>query len=300
MDILLKNCVDLHLHSHYSDGLHPPEELVRMAAKKGVRAIALTDHDSVDGIDEALAAGERLGVEVIPAVELTVSLRGYRDVHLLGYFIDHRDQAFAARLATFRKSRDERGRTIVDRINARLSRDNRENITYEEVLAFAGGAVGRPHIARVLIGRRLARDIEDAFDKFLKPCNVPKFQFPMADAITEIKRIGGIAVLAHPASISMERSTVQTMIREMVKLGLEGLEVFANMCYKEDIIYFNNIAKRLGLAITGGSDYHGFDDDMELGFGRREPALSYRLVEKLKDVQERRYGTTAIKGIYHG
>jgi predicted metal-dependent phosphoesterase TrpH len=300
MDILMENCVDLHLHSNYSDGLHPPEELVKMAAKKGVRAIALTDHDSIDGIDEALAAGKRLGVEVIPAVELTVALRGYRDVHLLGYLIDHRDQAFAARLAAFRKSRDERGRTIVDRINARLSRDNRESIDYKEVLAIAGGAVGRPHIARVLIGKGLARDIEDAFDKFLKPCNVSKFQFPMVDAITEIKRIGGVAVLAHPSSISGERTTVQTMIGEMVTLGLEGLEVFANMCYKDDIIFFNNLATRLGLAVTGGSDYHGFDDDLEIGFCRRELAVSYRLVEKLKDVQDRRDGTISIKGLHHG
>ena len=95
----MEKYVDLHLHSHYSDGLRPPGELVRMAAEKGVRAIALTDHDSVDGIDEALAAGKRLGVEVIPAVELSVAFRGYRDVHLLGYLIDHRDQAFAASLA---------------------------------------------------------------------------------------------------------------------------------------------------------------------------------------------------------
>lgn len=279
--------VDLHLHSYYSDGIQSPGELVRMAAEKGLRAIALTDHDSVDGIDEALAAGELLGVEVIPAVELSVTFRGFRDVHLLGYLIDHRDQAFADRLAAFRKSRDERGRAIVDRINARLSRDNRVCITYEEVLAVAGGAMGRPHIARVLIGKGLARDIEDAFDKFLKPCNVSKFQIPMAEAITEIKRIGGVAVLAHPSSISADRGILKTMIGELVTLGLDGLEVFSNMCYKDDINFFNDLATRLGLAVTGGSDYHGFADDVEIGLGRGGMAVSYRWVERLKDMQGR-------------
>lgn len=281
----MEKYVDLHLHSRYSDGLHSPGELVRMAADKGLRAIALTDHDSVAGIDEALAAGERLGVEVIPAVELSVAFRGYRDVHLLGYLIDHRDQAFADRLEAFRKARDERGRTIVDRVNSRLSRDNRGCITYEEVLAVAGGAVGRPHIARVLIGKGLARDIEDAFDKFLIPCNVAKFQIPISEAIAEIKRIGGVAVLAHPSSISPERAILKTMIGEMVTLGLDGLEVFANMCYKDDIIFFNDLATRLGLAVTGGSDYHGSDNDVEIGIGRGEMAVPYRFVEKLKDVQ---------------
>jgi predicted metal-dependent phosphoesterase TrpH len=300
MGNLTEKYVDLHLHSRYSDGLQTPGELVRMAAEKGLRAIALTDHDSVDGIDEALSAGERLGVEVIPAVELSVAFRGYRDVHLLGYLIDHRDQAFAAKLEAFRKNRDERGRTIVDRINDRLSRDNRGCITYEEVLAVAGGAVGRPHIARVLIGKGLARDIEDAFDKFLMPCNVPKFQILMAEAITEIKRIGGVAVLAHPSSISAERTILKTMIGEMVTMGLDGLEVFANMCYKDDINYFNDFATRLGLAVTGGSDYHGFDDDVEIGLGRGGLAVSYRLVKALKDVQERRDRSITIKGLHHG
>lgn len=300
MEQPMETYVDLHIHSSYSDGFHSPGELVRMAAEKGVRAIALTDHDSVDGVDEALAVGERLGVEVIPAVELSVAFRGYRDIHLLGYLIDHRDQAFAAMLTAFRKRRDERGRTIVDRINARLSRDNRGSINYEEVLAIAGGAVGRPHIARILIGKGLALDIEDAFDKFLKPCNVSKFQIPMAEAITEIQRIGGVAVLAHPSSISAERTILKTMIGKMVTMGLDGLEVFSNMCYKDDINYFNGLATRLGLAVTGGSDYHGFNDDVEIGFVRGELAMPYRWVKTLKDVQERRDGTITIKGLHHG
>ncbi|HEX2769698.1 MAG TPA: PHP domain-containing protein [Geobacteraceae bacterium] len=286
----MEQCVDLHLHSCYSDGLHPPAELVRMAAEKGMRAIAITDHDSVDGIDEALEAAERLGVEVIPGVELTVAFRGYRDVHLLGYLIDHHDQAFIARLTEFRTARDERGRKIVDRINSRLVQEKRGSIAYEEVLAIAGGAVGRPHIARVLIGKGFARTIEEAFNQYLVPCNVPKFQISMAEAMAELQRIRGVAVLAHPPSICEDRTTLKNMIRELAGMGLDGLEVFSNMCYKDDINFFNNLAAQLGLAITGGSDYHGIEDDVEIGRGRGELAVPYRLVETLKDVRERRDG----------
>ncbi len=279
---------DLHIHSHHSDGLHAPGELVRMARDLGVRAIALADHDSVDGIDEALAQGLLLGVEVIPAVELSVDFRGYNDVHLLGYFIDHRDPAFRARLAQFRDSRRERGRAIVERINARLARDKRGTISYEEVLAAAGGAVGRPHIGRILMEKGLVKTMEDAFSKFLEPCNVPKRRMPMAEALAELKRIGGVAVLAHPQSLSSDRPTVQKMLRELAAMGLDGVEVFSNMCYKEeDIVYFNNLATQLGLVPTGGSDFHGFEDDAAIGRLRGGANLPYRLVESLREVKER-------------
>jgi 3',5'-nucleoside bisphosphate phosphatase len=280
--------IDLHLHSHYSDGLHPPFELVRMAAERGIGAIAIADHDSVEGIDEAMDAGESLGVEVIPAVELSVSYRGYRDVHLLGYLIDHRDLQFAARLKEFRAGREERGRAILDRINARLSWEKKGSIDYEEVLEVAGGAVGRPHIARVMIAKGFARSIEDAFNRYLGPCNVPKFHISVADAVQEVRRIGGVAVLAHPPSISDNQGTVKNIIIALSDMGMEGIEVYSNMCYKEDINYFNNIALQLGLLVTGGSDYHGFDEEVELGAIRGGMKVSYDLLEKLKDAVEER------------
>jgi 3',5'-nucleoside bisphosphate phosphatase len=287
----MKKCVDLHLHSHYSDGLHPPSELVRMAAERGIRAIAIADHDSVEGIDEAMEAGQRLGVEVIPAVELSVSLRGYRDVHLLGYLIDHHDPLFAARLEEFRVNRNDRGRAILERINARLLGEKKKCIPYEEVLAVAGGAVGRPHIARVLMGNGLARSIEDAFEKYLGPCNVPRFQIHIADAIAEVKRIGGVAVLAHPPSISKNMVTLKNIIHNLSDMGLDGLELFSNMCYKEDIIYFNNLATQLGILVTGGSDYHGFHEDEEVGKLRGGTTIPYELVERLRDAHAQNSGS---------
>ena len=281
----MEEYVDLHLHSNYSDGVRSPAELVRKAAERGLKAIAITDHDSIDGIDEALEEGSRLGVEVIPGVELSVAFRGFNDVHLLGYCIDHRDRAFASMLTEFRKSRAERGLAITDRINARLSREKKGCISHEEVLAAAGGAVGRPHIARLLIAKGFARNMEDAFNRYLGPCNVPKFYLPMSEALTEVQRIGGVTVLAHPPAISNDRSTLKDVIRELASMGLDGLEVFSNMCYDDDMIFFENLAAQLGLVMTGGSDYHGFEDDVEIGLGRGGLAVAYRCVEALKKVR---------------
>jgi len=287
----MEKYVDLHIHSRYSDGLQPPSELVRMAAEKELRAIAIADHDSVEGIDEAMEAGERLGVEIIPAVELSVSYGGYRDVHLLGYLIDHRDPRFVAMLKEFRISRDDRGRAILDRINARLSWEKKGSIAYEEVLEIAGGAVGRPHIARVMIAKGFSRSIEDAFNRYLGPCNVPKLHLSVADAVEEVKRIGGVAVLAHPSSISDNRNTLKDIITALSELGLEGIEVYSNMCYKEDIIYFNNLARQLGLLVTGGSDYHGFDENEEIGIVRGGVRVPYDRLQKLKNAVEQREET---------
>jgi len=287
----MKKNADLHLHSHYSDGIHPPSELVRMAAERGVRAIAIADHDSVEGIDEAMEAGESLGVEVISAVELSVYYEGYRDVHLLGYLIDHHDPLFAAMLKEFRISRDERGRAVLDRINARLSCEKKGNIAYEEVLEVAGGAVGRPHIARVMIAKGFVRSIEEAFNRYLGPCNVPKFHISVTDALEEVKRIGGVAVLAHPSSISDNRSTLKNIIIGLSEMGVEGIEVYSNMCNKEDIIYFNNLAVQLGLLVTGGSDYHGVHEDEEIGKLRGGMTVPYELVERLMEGQAQNSGS---------
>ncbi|HEY6873195.1 MAG TPA: PHP domain-containing protein [Geobacteraceae bacterium] len=274
--------VDLHVHSLHSDGVHTPAALVKMAARKGLQAIALADHDSVSGLDDALAAGERHGVEVIPAVELSVEFRGYRDVHLLGYFIDYRDAIFRERLALFRARRDERGRAIIARINEKLGLEGNGNISYEEVHALAAGALGRPHIAQVLIAHGIARDVQDAFDRYVVPCNVPKRYFAMADALAEIRRLRGLSVLAHPTTVTDDRTALRALVTELAAMGLDGVEVFNNSCYGDDMIFLESMANRLGLVKTGGSDYHGIEDDVEMGSGRGALTVAYRWVEELK------------------
>jgi predicted metal-dependent phosphoesterase TrpH len=277
----MERYTDLHIHSVHSDGVHTPTALVEMAARKGLRAIALADHDTVAGIDEALSAGTRHNVEVIPAIELSVEFRGFRDIHLLGYCIDHRDAVFEEKLALFRARRDERGQAIVDRINTKLAQEGKEAISYREIQALATGALGRPHIARVLVARGLVRNVQEAFDRYVVPCNVPKRYFPMAEALAEIRRLRGVSVLAHPLTISDNRTVLKGLITEFAAMGLDGLEVFNNMCYADDMIFLESTASRLGLVMTGGSDFHGFEDDIEMGSGRGGLTVAYRLVEAL-------------------
>ena len=138
-----------------------------------------------------------------------------------------------------------------------------------------------------MIAKGFSRSIEDAFNRYLGPCNVPKLHLSVADAMEEVKRIGGVAVLAHPSSISDNRSTLKDIITALSELGLEGIEVYSNMCYKEDIIYFNNLATQLALLVTGGSDYHGFHDDEEVGKLRGGMTIPYELVERLRDAQDK-------------
>lgn len=287
----IERYVDLHVHSIHSDGVRTPVELVEMAAGKGLQAIALSDHDSVAGIDEALAAGVRHGVEVIPAIELSVEFSGYHDVHLLGYFIDYRDSAFREKLALFRTRRDERGKAIIDRINAKLAREGKGEITYEEVHALSAEALGRPHIARVLVARGFARDVQDAFERYLLPCNVPKTYFPMDEALAEIRRIHGVSALAHPTTISSNRVTLKGVIAELAAMGLDGIEVFNNLCYTDDMMFLESLAGRFRLVKTGGSDFHGMEKDIEMGSGRGGLAVAYRWVEELKRRRAEREGS---------
>ena len=279
----MEQYVDLHLHSVHSDGVHTPSALVAMAAQKGLKAIAIADHDSVDGIDEALAAADGLDLEVISAVELSVEYKRFQDIHLLGFCIDHRDPAFREKLVEFRRLRDDRGRALVTRINNRLARQGRESIAYEEIASSATGALGRPHIAMALIARGYAHDMQDAFVQYLIPCNVPKRYFPMAEALAEIHRLGGVAVLAHPPTITPDRMRLGGLVRELASLGLDGLEVFSNSCFEDTIIFLESLADELGLIMTGGSDFHGIEDDVEMGSGRGGLAVAYRLVTGLKE-----------------
>lgn len=289
--MIIERYVDLHVHSVHSDGVRTPAELVEMAARKGLQAIALSDHDSVTGMDEALAAGTMHGVEVIPAIELSVEFKGHHDVHLLGYFIDYRDEAFQEKLSLFRTRRDERGRAIIDRINAKLAQERKGGITYEEVHALSGEALGRPHIARVLVARGFARDVQDAFERYLLPCNVPKTYFPMDEALAEIRRIHGVSVLAHPTTISANRTILKGVIAELAAMGLDGIEVFNNLCYTDDMMFLESLAGRFGLVKTGGSDFHGIEKDIEMGSGRGSLAVTYRWVEELKRRRAEREGS---------
>ncbi|GAM09305.1 protein TrpH [Geobacter sp. OR-1] len=274
--------VDLHIHSSHSDGVFTPAELVKMASSQGVKVIAIADHDSISGIDEAIAAGEQYGVELIPAVELSIEVKKFHDVHLLAYYLDHNDRIFNERLNGFRARRDSRGEEIINKINAKLSVEGKAGISFEEVAKGSDGALGRPHIGRVLIARGHAADMSQAFNDYLIPCDVPKEYFPVEEAIAEIHRIGGVAVLAHPTTISRERGVLRDVIGMMVALKLDGIEVYNTLATLDDSEFLLAIARRHNLVITGGSDFHGNEGESVLGITDKKVPLDYRLVESLK------------------
>jgi len=276
--------VDLHLHSNCSDGLFSPAEVVRRASEAGLAAIALCDHDNLDGIDEAEAEGKRLGVEVISGVELSVLWESYRDLHLLGYGFDRKDPDLCRALGEFRDFRKNRNRLIVERINEVLAGEGRSPISFQRVTELAGGTFGRPHIAQVLIEAGHAQNVEDAFQRYLVPCNVSKRYFPVAEAISLVHRAGGVTSLAHPPYITADRGKFLALLDALVPLGLEGLEAYNSGATRDDIDWYITQARRRGLMVTGGSDFHGIENgEVRIGTGRGHFQVPYACVEEIRD-----------------
>ncbi|MEO7217499.1 MAG: PHP domain-containing protein [Gemmatimonadaceae bacterium] len=241
--------VDLHAHSTASDGAVPPAELVQAAVRAELQAIAITDHDTIAGIDEAVAAGVRLGIRVVCGCELS-AYDGDFEVHLLALHISDPD-AIGPSLAGFQNERVERGRSIVERL-AKLGFP----IPFEDVLAEAGGgALGRPHIARVLIRAGFASDHRDVFDRLLgagKPAYVPKPRLDVSDAIGIAHSAGALAVWAHPG-----RDGTRERLARLTGHGLDGVEVRHPGHTPGDTVRLQRLATELDLVPSGGSDWHG-------------------------------------------
>jgi predicted metal-dependent phosphoesterase TrpH len=241
--------VDLHAHSTASDGSRAPADVVAAAQAAGLAAIALTDHDTMAGVSEAVECGLALGVRVVPGVELS-AMEGDREVHVLGLHIEHAEPLNDT-LTTLRDRRVVRAEEIVQKLNTLGV-----PITFDAVLAQAGsGAIGRPHIARVLISEGWARDSRDAFDRYLgagKPAFVPKHRLTVGEAIDLIHTGGGLAVLAHPGSDGRRDA-----VERYAAIGLDGLEVKHPGHNSEDTSRLGALVDFFGLVPSGGSDWHG-------------------------------------------
>lgn len=266
---MAKKFVDMHVHTSASDGELSPEEAVKTASELELAAIAVADHDTVDGIDEALAAGKKYGVEVIPGVELSSEF-GPVEVHILGYFIDWRDKKFRAELHKFQEARKVRAKKMVEKLR-RLG----VAIPYEEVVAAAGdGVIGRPHVAQVMVKHGYVKSKDEAFERYIgegKPANVPKYRLSPKEAIQMIHRIGGVAVLAHPVF-----SQVNDLLHDLVEFGLDGIEVYHSEHDSAAVEHYEGLANDLRLLIAGGTDSHG--RDVPLGSIK----VPYELLEKIK------------------
>ncbi|MDB4907443.1 MAG: hypothetical protein JWO05_2227 [Gemmatimonadetes bacterium] len=241
--------VDLHAHSTASDGSRPPAEVIRAAHAAGLQALALTDHDTVDGIPEAEAEGERLGVRVVRGVELS-AVEGNVETHLLGLHLAE-PRLIAEQLESLKVMRIARAERIVVKLN-----DLGVRVGMEAVLAQSGeGAVGRPHVARAMVAEGWATDVRDAFDRYLgngRPAYVGKDQLTLADAIATVHRAGGIAVLAHPGG-----GGTRARIEQLAAIGLDGVEVLHPSHNAEDQARLRALTDHFGLVASGGSDWHG-------------------------------------------
>ncbi|MDP1808711.1 MAG: PHP domain-containing protein [Actinomycetota bacterium] len=244
--------VDLHLHSTASDGTLSPAEIIAKAHEINLTAIALTDHDSLAGIREALDASIKLSLTFVPGLEMS-SEYGDRDIHILGYFIDYTQPHLTETLAGLRVARVNRARTMVERL-AGLGLE----IDFAEVEQCAhGGAMGRPHVAQILVKHGLVTDISEAFARFIGrggPAYASKHVLTTAQIIELIHRAGGVASLAHPGVSRVD----EPLLRVLKDGGLDAVEVWHTDHTLEQTRYFKQLAFELDLMVTGGSDCHGF------------------------------------------
>ncbi|HEY5517834.1 MAG TPA: PHP domain-containing protein [Coriobacteriia bacterium] len=242
--------VDLHVHTTASDGTVAPVDIVRAALDLGLTVISITDHDSIEGVDEAIAAARGTALEVLPGVELSVRGDDGSDVHLLGYLIDHRDVGLLTALERLRAARFERAAAMV----AGLAEAG-HRVELQDVLGHAaGGAVGRVHVARALVEAGSVTTIEQAFAELIGregPFYVRKAFFSAQEALALIHGAGGVAVLAHPGV------TGEGALIPLVELGLDGVEAYHAEHTPAQRAHFASLAKRFGLVTTGGSDFHG-------------------------------------------
>ena len=245
--------IDLHCHTTASDGVTPPGELPRLAENQGLSAVAITDHDTIDGVQDFLDAA---CIDAIPGIELSAQGPNGDKIHLVGLFIDHTAAPLLETLDTLRRWRDERNMRLLQNII-----DTGVNITFEEVSALADGVLGRPHIADVLINKGYCKDSKDAFRRYLgerASTYVPKTALPYDKAIKVIHASGGLAIWAHPlARTSMTGTKFKKMLADFVAAGLDGVEAY----YPEHTITRRMTVEREaelnGLLLSGGSDYHG-------------------------------------------
>jgi predicted metal-dependent phosphoesterase TrpH len=269
---------DLHLHSTASDGSDAPAVVVRRAAAAGYAAIALADHDTMDGVPEAAAEAARLGIEFIPAVEYSTIDVGEREIHMLGYGLDAEDPTLRAQLRRLSAGRFDRARLMVERLNA-----HGVTISWARVQEIAGDDnVGRPHVARAMQEAGYIGEIREAFtEEYIADggrCYVDRVRITPEESIAQIRAAGGVAVLAHPGRFRSDDDTIDDdIIERYIDAGLEGIEVFYSRHTQAMAAHYMTLASRFGLVMTGGSDDHGTNGEPLLGRIR----LPYEYVRRL-------------------
>lgn len=241
---------DLHIHTSFSDGSLTPNEIIKWASKKKIYAIAITDHDTVEGIKSAVKSGRLYDIIIIAGIEISCTFEE-EEIHLLGYFIDYEDKNLLEITKILKKSRESRAEKIIKKLN-----DLGFDILLEDVYNISGtGVIGRPHIAKAMIRKKYVNTVEEGFEKYLmkgRPAYVERFKLSIEEGINLIHSTGGVAVIAHPGLIKNKN-----VIYEAIRLNADGIEAIHSKHSKRDMLKYSEIGNRYNLIITGGSDFHG-------------------------------------------
>jgi len=276
--------IDLHTHSTASDGSLSPRDLVAYAKKKGAVALSLTDHDTIEGLNEAVQAGIEYGLEVIPGLEISAQYNG-GTMHILGYYVDPSNSTLIQDLRRLQEARRERNPKIVQKL-----KDLGIPISFDQIQRLAKGQIGRPHIAKILLRIGAVSSLDQAFQKYLTKgalAYVDKFRFSPNKAMALILKAGGIPVLAHPFTLNCPSlRDLYLLVKELKDNGLSGIEVLYPGHNAEQTRDYFSLAKELKLVYTGGSDFHGNNrEDVDLLTGHGDLKIPYEIVEHLKGLR---------------
>ena len=274
--------IDLHTHSTVSDGSDAPRRIPELAAEAGCSAVALTDHDRLDGVAEARERAEELGITLIAGCELScASPAAAGSMHVLVYFVEPAEGALQDKLAELQSVRDDRNRALAERLG-----DLGLPVTYEEMQEEAGGSgAGRPHAAAVLVRKGVVASVGEAFERWLadgRPGYVERTRLEPAEALRLVRESGGVASVAHPLSMKLPDAELEATMRELAELGLAGMECIYGRYSPEEREGLAGMARRLGLVATGGSDHHGtYKPDLRVGVGQGDLDVPESALEEL-------------------
>ncbi len=272
--------IDLHTHSTASDGAYPPEKLIELAIQRGLRALALTDHDTLDGLDRARARADGSGLRFVPGVEIEIELET-GEFHLLGVGLDGDRKILAGALAAVQQSRRTRNERMVEKMRAAGM-----DITMEELAAMAGGdIVSRAHIAQLLTRKKVVNSIDAAFKRLIgkgMPYYEPRACLPLREATAAIRAAGGVAVIAHPVSLGIRGPALRTFFSACRDQGVGGIEAWHPNHTLKETHRFEKLARELDMAVTGGSDFHGpHVPQRQLGFSTAGREVADALLDRL-------------------
>ncbi len=270
--------IDLHIHTKASDGTFSPTEMVEYAKSKNVVAVAITDHDTVAGIEEGLIAGKEMGIEVIPGIEFSTEIDDI-SFHIVGLFVDHKDKTLLELTDQIQNSRHNRAKMIIEKVNAL---NVGPEITLQEVEEVASGLIGRPHIASIMIEKGYATKMDEVFEKFLVrggPCYVPRFKLKPQEAVSILAKMNAISILAHPGFIPIGYN-FDEFLEDLKKFGLAGIEVIYPTHSPDQRKFFRKLAKKFDLLESGGSDCHG---ELSGGPYIGRTKITYQYLQKMKD-----------------